>query len=133
MDFKTKPREKIIFAKHFRNSNQQLCKNIGKTQLKNTRQQQDKQKQKFVFPEKLLQKPNLRRRDFLPSTLGSENPTNMQKHWQKKTLKNTRAQQDNKNQKSLPKMDFKNKPRKKIIFAKHFREKTTKTNKYAKT
>ena len=39
---KTKPKKKRIFAKHFREQKiQQICKNIGKTPLKNTRRQQD--------------------------------------------------------------------------------------------
>ena len=74
MDLKTKPKKKRIFAKHFREQKaQQICKNIGKTPLKNTRRQQDNKEQRLA-PENGSQKPNLRRREFLPRIFGNRKP-----------------------------------------------------------
>ena len=73
------------------NGTQQICKNIGKTQPKNTRTQQD-DKNKSLFP-KRISKPNLRR-EFLPSILGNEKPNKYAKtlakqHW--KTLESNKT------------------------------------------
>ena len=71
-----------------------------------------------------LRKTRLRQGELYFATFGTLGNKNQQVH------QSTRARQDNKNKSSLPKMDFKNKPKKKINFAKPFRNK--KTNKYVK-
>ena len=71
---KTKPKKKRIFAKHFREQKtQQICK----THRQNTTEKHKaatRQQEQRLAPENGSQKPNLRRREFLPRIFGNRKP-----------------------------------------------------------